>query len=62
MVSKVKHFRRYLAVRDIKTDEIVHRVDVSGRSESQVERVELGMLMRIDTDRFYVDYIEEEVK
>lgn len=47
-----------LVVRDIKTREEVHRVDVAGRSERQIERTLMGMLMRVDTDRFFVD--EEE--
>lgn len=50
-----KQKKRALVVRDLDTDEEVHRVDITGSSEPRAEKVLRGLLMRVDTDRFYVD-------
>jgi hypothetical protein len=48
---------------DLKTKEVVHKVDLSGeKSESTIERVERGLLMRTDLDRFFVRPVLREVK
>lgn len=45
-----------LVVRDLSTKEEIHRCPITGdKSEDQIDRVESGMLMRIDTDRYYLD-------
>ena len=44
--------KHYLIVRDLDTDEEVHRVELKSSSS---ERVLRGLLMSIDRDRFYVD-------
>lgn len=36
-----------LQVRNYHTDELVHTIDVRGKTESQVERIMLGMLNQI---------------
>ena len=46
---------RELRVVSIKTKEIVHRIDVSSKSNSQVEKVLSGMLRNMDTDRYFVE-------
>lgn len=46
--------KRDLLVVNLETDEVVERIDVTGRSESSVERVERGLLRKTDTERFYV--------
>jgi hypothetical protein len=43
-----------LEVVDIGTDKVVHTVDVSDQSDSMIDRVEMGMLMNMDLDRFSV--------
>ncbi len=42
-----------LYVRALDTREIVHTVEV--HNTTQVERVMLGMLRNMDTDRFFID-------
>ena len=46
--------RRELRVVDRKTGEVVSTVDVTGRSERTIGRVEMGMLINMNTDRFYI--------
>lgn len=43
-----------LVIRDIETDEEVRRLDVTGKSERQIEKIERGMLRQMDTERYYV--------
>ena len=47
--------KQYLFVRDIETREIVHTVEVTGRSENMVEKVMRGMLINMNTDKFFID-------
>ena len=46
-----------LEVRNLNTGEIVHDVDVSGKSEAQVERIMSGLLINMDTDNYCIDEI-----
>lgn len=46
---------RALVVRQLSDRKAIHFTDVTGRSEREVEKVERGMLMRIDTERFFLD-------
>lgn len=46
---------RYLEIVEKSTREAVLRLDITGMGENKVERTTMGMLMRIDTDNFYVD-------
>lgn len=46
---------RFLIVRQLSDRKEVHRTDVTGRSDRDVERVERGMLMRIDRDKLFID-------
>ena len=39
---------------EMKTGEVTHTVWCGDASESQRERVERGLLMRVDMDRFFV--------
>lgn len=43
-----------LDVTEIETGEVVHSIDVQGKSERAIERVLMGMLTQIDTDRYFV--------
>lgn len=39
-------------------DPIVKRIDVTGKSESYIEKCMSGLLRNMDTDRFFVDDVE----
>lgn len=45
---------RFLEVVEIETGEVVHKVEVTGKSERNIERCEMGMLRNMDTERFFV--------
>jgi len=47
--------KKELLVRELGTDRIIHRVDVSTKSNSVIEKVMLGMLRNMDTDKYYID-------
>jgi hypothetical protein len=44
-----------VVVRRISDGEEVHRIDTTGKTERQRERVLRGVLMQADTERYYVD-------
>ena len=52
--------KRMLQIREIDTGDVVHELDVTGRSENSVERIERGMLINLNRDKYYVDDIEKE--
>ena len=41
---------RELIVKNWKTGEVATRIDVTGKSERHVERVEMGLMMKCDLD------------
>lgn len=45
---------RHLEVVSIGTREVVHRVDVSGRSDNEVTRILCGMLINSDHERYFI--------
>ena len=52
--SKVKA----IEVVHIETGNVVHRVDCRNRSQSAVDKVEKGMLINMDRDRFFTRQVE----
>lgn len=48
---------RYVVVRRVDTDEVVHRVTVSG-SERKAAKVQRGMEINMDLERFYTEVQE----
>jgi hypothetical protein len=47
--------KRELRVVEIETKAIVHTLDVTDRSDREVERIELGMLRNMNTEKFYIE-------
>lgn len=41
-----------IVIRDQKTNEIVHEIDVTGRTESEINRIQLGLSLNFDFERF----------
>jgi hypothetical protein len=46
--------KRELQVVEAETGETVHTVDVTGSSDRTVEKVTLGMLINMDTGRYFI--------
>lgn len=38
----------------------IRRVEVTGRTEREIERIERGILINMDADRFFVELVEVE--
>lgn len=53
------NMKRALIVRSFETGEEVRRLDVSGKSERDIERVEMGLLRQMNLDAYYLDHEEE---
>lgn len=50
----------YIEIRRIDTDEVVKRIDATGKSESVVDRIEMWVLHNMDTDNFYTESVESD--
>jgi hypothetical protein len=55
MPEETKKTRQVLHVRRFDTRESVRKIDVTGKSRSQVERVMRGMLINMNIDDFFID-------
>lgn len=44
---------------EIESGNVVHSVDVRSKTESQVERVFMGMMTQLNSDDYYLDEVEE---
>ena len=47
-------------IREFGTDKIVDTLDVSNKSERSIEKITMGLLRNMDTERFYVDTSEPD--
>lgn len=54
----MKH--KYLEIRRIEDDEAVKRLDLTGRSDRDVERIERGANINLDHKRYYTEVVESE--
>ena len=50
---KVKETK--LHIRELSSRQIVHSFTVTGKSERAIEKIMLGLLRTMDTDKFYID-------
>jgi len=48
------HKTRSIEVVELGTGKIVHRMNVDGKSPSQLDRVEMGILRQMDLDRYSI--------
>lgn len=46
--------KKTIKIRDDETDKIIHEIDVSGKSQHQIEKVVNGLLQKVDQTRFTV--------
>lgn len=51
--------RRVLRVRTIPDREVIHTVDVTGKTDAQVERVMMGMLINMRDDCYVEDSADD---
>lgn len=52
--------KKFLVVKTLETDKEVHRIDVSDKVESQIEKAEMALLRNMDMEKFYVDLVETD--
>lgn len=52
--------KRYFEIVDFRSGEVIETVDVTNLSERNRDRVESGILMRVDRERFFVRERTEE--
>lgn len=48
-----------IEVREYGTDKAIHSVDVSGKSRSHIDRVERGMNINLNHDKFYTAEVDK---
>lgn len=48
-------YKAYLRVRSFETREVVHSVGLTSLNENHVEKVMMGLLGRMDLDRYFID-------
>lgn len=51
--------KEYLVIKDMKTKEEVHRIDVTGKSERNRDMCLMGLMRNMDLDNYFVDEVEE---
>jgi hypothetical protein len=51
---------KYIEVVDYKTKKVIHRMDVSSKSERSVERIEDGLNINLNHDKYFSRVQESE--
>lgn len=54
--------KKYLEITDAKTKEVIKRMDVTDKSERHIERIEMGILMQMNRDKYYVGEVESKTE
>ncbi len=52
--------KKFVQIVEFATGKCVHQIDVTGNSDSHVERIERGVLRNLNTQSFYVEVVERE--
>jgi hypothetical protein len=47
--------KKFIVVRQLSDKKEIHRVEVTGKSQGQIEKVMMGMLRNMDTDKYFID-------
>lgn len=58
MSDPKKEKKKFLVVRRIDGREEIHRIEVTGKSENTVEKIEMGMLRNMSDD-YFIDEVTE---
>jgi hypothetical protein len=45
--------RTFIQIVGFRNNEIVKNIDVTGKTEREIEKIENGILINMDTDKFY---------
>lgn len=53
---------KYLEIRSYGDGGVVKRIDVTGKSERQIERIESGMNRNLNHDKYYTTEFESKVE
>lgn len=49
--------KKEIIVTDSRTGEIVKRIDVSDKSQNQIDKIEMGMLRNMDIENYYTSVV-----
>jgi hypothetical protein len=53
---------KYIEIKEYDSENVVKRLDVSGKTDRSIEKIELGMNRNLNHDQFYTRVYESEVK
>jgi hypothetical protein len=53
---------KYIEVKTFKTAEVVKRLDVSGKSEKSIDRIDDGLNINLNHEKFYTSITESNTK
>jgi hypothetical protein len=53
---------KYIEIKEYDSENVVKRLDVSGKTDRSVERIESGMNRNLNHEQFYTNTRESEVK
>lgn len=51
---------KYIEIKSYKGDEIALRIDITGKSERDIEKAEEAMGMNLNHNEFYIEIIESD--
>ena len=46
---------KIIKIREVKTDKVIHEVDVSTKSERQIDKIVDGMMINLNHQDFWID-------
>ena len=52
--------KKYISVVQYKTAEVVKRIDVTGKTERQIDSIDSGLNVNLNHEEFYTVYEEED--
>ena len=54
--------KQVIEIMEIETAKTIKEIDVTGKSERQIEKIEMGILRQLDRDRFCMGLREQAVE
>ena len=59
MDKKYKIMKKVIQIIEYKTEDVVKEIDVTGKSQSQIDKIERGLNRNLNHDEYYTSEVEK---
>ena len=57
---KANEMKAYIQVVSFETEEVIHQIEITGKTHTQIERIDNGLNINLNHEKFYTREVEVE--